>query len=401
MLRFITAGESHGPKLTAILDGMPAGIQVSINSINAELNLRQQGYGRSARQKIEADKIIITGGIRNNITTGAPICVEIENKDYANWQHIMQTSITELNQASLSLDEKTIKSFRPGHADLAGTIKYKHQDIRDVVERASARETAARVAIGAICLQFLELLDISVASHVTRIGSISSKTASDLLSMAEIKNALKESQLLCLDKTAEELMINEIQQTFKLGDSLGGIIQIIAEGLPIGLGSYTQWDLRLDGLLAQAITSIQAVKAFEIGSGVENAGNLGSQVHDALYENNNNNDLPFKRTTNYAGGIEGGMTNGERLKLQAYMKPIPTLVKGLPSITFPDLKTTKAHYERSDVCAVSSCAIVCKAMTSFILAKAVLGKFGLDNFSDVQMAVKSDFNYIKNLSSNR
>ncbi len=401
MLRFLTAGESHGPKLTAILDGLPANVPINQNFINNELKLRQLGYGRSARQKIEQDIINITGGIRFGLTTGGPICLEIENKDYQNWQDIMQIdNLTPANKLSIANDKRqNLASFRPGHADLAGTIKFKHSDIRNVLERASARETAMRVAIGAVCLQFLNNLNINLTSHVKSIGTIKSNLDSSSYALAEINQIIKTSQFQCLDLNCEIQMLDIIKQAQKQGNSLGGVIEILADNLPIGLGSYTQWDRRIDGLLAQSIMSIQAIKAVEIGEGINNAYLSGSKVQDAIVLDPHNafSPIPFKTLSNKAGGIEGGMTNGQRLVIHAFMKPIPTIAQSLPTISFPDFKETTSFYERSDVCAVSSCAIICKAMVAFSLSERLLDKFAGDNFNDIKEALESHFKYIQNL----
>ncbi len=401
MLRFLTAGESHGPKLTAILDGLPANIPINQNFINNELKLRQLGYGRSARQKIEQDIINITGGIRFGLTTGGPICLEIENKDYQNWQDLMQIdNLTSVNKLALANDKRqNLVSFRPGHADLAGTIKFKHNDIRNVLERASARETAMRVAIGAVCLQFLNNLNINLISHVKSIGSIKSNLDSSSYALEEINQIIKTSQFQCLDLNCEKPMLDLIKQAQKQGNSLGGVIEILADNLPIGLGSYTQWDRRLDGLLAQSIMSIQAIKAVEIGEGINNAYLMGSEVHDAIALDSLNflSSIPFKTLSNKAGGIEGGMTNGQRLIIHAFMKPIPTIAQSLPTISFPDFKATTSFYERSDVCAVASCAVICKAMLAFTLSSQILEKFAADNFNDIKESIASHFKYIQNL----
>lgn len=401
MLRFLSSGESHGRALTAILDGFPAGLAVDFKLLNQELALRQGGYGRSARQKIEQDKAEILGGIRHGITTGAPISFLIGNNDFENWQKVMSVdSLTDPQaEANSELERKSVKTFRPGHADLSGTLKFKHKDIRDVIERASARETAARVAVGAICLQLLKALDISLAAHVVAVGPIRSNFDANPVSLANLDAMLADSPMYCADPEGTLLMIEHVKSAWQSGDSAGGVIEILADGLPVGLGSYTQWDEKLDGQLAQALMSIQAIKAVEVGDGIGAAGKPGSLVHDELLANDHlvpgDNGLPFSRSSNRAGGIEGGMTNGERLILRAYMKPIPTMVKGLGSLSFPDFEADRAHYERSDVCAVPACSIVAKAMTAFVLARTLLKKFPGDNIEDTKLALKSYREYLR------
>lgn len=402
MLRFLTCGESHGQALFAILDGMPAGLPVEIDRINNELWLRQQGYGRGNRQKIEKDEVEICGGVRYGITNGAPIGLMIRNRDWDNWKHVMSVVRVDASKTDVKeeLERKSINKFRPGHADLAGTMKFHQKDIRDVLERASARETAVRVAVGALCRQFLNALDITVASHVIQVGSIQASPIGNNISAEALNKRVVDSELFCLDQSACESMKEQIKAVWQEGDSLGGTVEVIADGLPVGLGSYTQWDKRLDGKLAQALMATQAIKAVEIGDGVSSASKPGSQVHDALYPSELGDRLPFSRKTNRAGGIEGGMTNGERLVLRAYMKPIPTIRKGLDSLSFPGFKAEKAHYERSDVCAIAACSIVCKAMVCFVLAEAVIDKFGGDNLIDVREAFTGYQNYCSSLSRN-
>ncbi|MDX2105540.1 MAG: chorismate synthase [Candidatus Melainabacteria bacterium] len=383
MLRFLTAGESHGPSLTAILEGFPSGLAIDFDKLEKELKARQGGYGRNSRQKIESDKVTFTGGIRGGVTTGGPICMHIENKDFANWQEVMA-----LEGKINTPKEKEVDCFRPGHADLAGTIKYGHKDIRDVIERASARETAARVAVGAICLQFLNALDINLASHVIQVGNVKAPSQADCDNLFEVCARANESEISCADQSKSEEMIELIKKTWGEGDSLGGAIEILVDNLPVGLGSYVHWDRRIDGQLAQALMSVHAIKAMEIGDGIEASQKPGSLVHDAINPAKTEN-LPFTRPTNRAGGVEGGMTNGSRLVIRAFMKPIPTLVKGLDSVSFPDFKAKKARYERSDVCAISACAVVAKNMTAFVLARALLEKFGQDSMNQLLSVYKN------------
>ncbi len=388
MLRFLTGGESHGPALVSILDGVPAGLPFSLDVINEELWRRQQGYGRGNRQKIEKDEVQVLGGVRHGITTGAPLALLIANRDFENWQHVMSVLPVDKSKAEVmeQLEKKAISRFRPGHADLSGTFKYRQSDIRDVLERASARETACRVAGGAVARQILNYLGVSVVSYVVQIGTIKSKIENAAVGLSDLETESLNSELFCPDKEATEQMKSLIKEAWQAGDSLGGVVEILADGLPVGLGSYTQWDRRLDGLLGQALLSIQAIKAVEIGDGILAAAAHGSDVHDALYPNEHSSGLPFARKTNRAGGLEGGMTNGSRLWLRAYMKPIPTIRQGLESLNFPGLAADRAHYERSDVCAIAAASVVCKAMVCLVLANAVLDKFGGDNILDLKQA---------------
>lgn len=400
MLRFISTGESHGPALVAVLDGVPSGLAVDISLINNELHRRQQGYGRGNRQKIEQDNAEIIGGVRHGITTGAPVALMIKNRDFDNWQHVMSATPidTEQDATREQLAKKAIEKFRPGHADLAGTLKFHQKDIRDVLERASARETASRVAAGALCEQLLRTLGITMASHVISVGPVRiapAKHSEQTADLAELMQIVNQSEMFCADAETTEAMRQYVKTAWQDGDSVGGVIEVLVDGLPVGLGSYTQWDERLDGLLAQAVMSVQAMKAVEIGDGIQSAYLPGSQVHDALYSavNRQESQLPFERKTNHAGGLEGGMTNGARLTLHAFMKPIPTMRKGLPSISFPGLKDDVAHYERSDVCAVPAASVVVKAMVAIVLARSVLSKFGGDAMADIERSVKEFRSY--------
>ncbi len=375
--------------MIAILDGVPAGLQIDIAAVNAELARRQQGYGRGARQKIETDTAEIMGGVRHGITSGAPISIMVRNRDHNNWLHVMSITQVMADDPAVAeqIEKKKIGRFRPGHADLAGTLKFRQRDIRDVLERASARETAARVAVGAICEQILQQFDVRVVSHVVQVGSIRSSQSSEDLPMDELRKRVAGSDMFCVDEAAETKMKDLIKETWQQGDTIGGVVEVVAEGLPVGLGSYTQWDEKLDGQLAQLVMSVHAIKAVEIGDGFDNVNSPGSEVHDAIYPASE--QLPFMRKTNKAGGLEGGMTNGSRVKVRAYMKPIPTLIKGLPSVSFPQFDAQQAHYERSDVCAVPAASVVVKAMVSFGLTRALLNKFGSDTMPDISAAISS------------
>lgn len=388
MLRFLTSGESHGQALVAILDGMPAGLAVNIERVNEELRRRQQGYGRGARQKIETDAADIVGGVRHGVTTGAPISILVKNRDWDNWRHVMSVTAVDFDSPEVreQLKKKEISRFRPGHADLAGTLKFRQKDIRDVLERASARETAARVAVGGFCQELLRACGVTMVSHVLEVGGIANGAPLDDADLAELEAKVLASEMFCADAEATERMKETVKAAWQEGDSLGGIVEVLVDGLPVGIGSYTQWDRKLDGQIAQCMMSIQAIKAVEIGDGIESARKPGSQVHDALYPANGG--LPFARKTNHAGGIEGGMTNGSRLRVRAYMKPIPTIRKGLPSLAFPSFAAETAHYERSDVCAVPAASVVVKAMVGFALARALLEKFGGDTVADTTRAIE-------------
>lgn len=361
MLRYLTAGESHGKCLVGILEGLPAGLKVDIGRINQELARRQKGYGRGGRMKIEKDRVEILAGLRKNKTIGAPLALLIGNKDF---------KINVLPEVS---------SARPGHADLAGALKYNTKDIRDVLERASARETAMRVAIGAICKTLLQEFNIEVISHVTQIGKVCFQMKK--MSFNQIRQKAGKSCLSCADKIAEAEMIEEINRAKRVGDSLGGIFEIVAINLPIGLGSYAHWERRLDARLAASLMSIPAVKGVEIGAGFLSASRRGSQVHDAIFYSSSKG---FFRKTNHAGGLEGGITCGGPLILRCAMKPIATLRKPLASVNIKSKRPTQANVERADVCAVPACSVVGEAVVSFCLAQACLEKYSGDSLIETK-----------------
>jgi chorismate synthase len=399
MLRLLTAGESHGKALVTILDGFPAGLKVDLDKVNEELALRQGGYGRSNRQKIETDSVEMLGGLRHGITSGAPLAYTIANRDNSNWQYVMKVAaLSEGEMASTEGKEqfkaKKIDRFRPGHADYAGLIKFAQRDVRDVLERASARETASRVAAGAFCRELLRALGVNVTSHVVQIGAARSELDVSAMSLDEIESHCRQSDVFCADEAATKAMKEEITRCGAEGDSIGGVVEVLIDNLPVGLGSYTQWDRRLDGLLAGAIMSIQAIKAVEIGDGFASAARKGSDVHDAMYPadqngSNKGGKLPVKRLTNHAGGVEGGMTNGERLIVRAYMKPIPTIKRGLPSVGFPAFEADRAHYERSDVCAVPAASVVARAMVCLTVANLFTDKFAADSMAELSNSVRA------------
>ncbi|MDP3510503.1 MAG: chorismate synthase [Candidatus Melainabacteria bacterium] len=404
-LRLITGGESHGKAIVSILEGLPAGLSVDIDIVNNELRARQGGYGRSGRQRIESDQIEILGGLRHGITTGAPLAMLIENRDSANWTHIMSSTGPDMNDPAVlaALEAKKIVRFRPGHADYAGVLKYGHKDVRDVLERASARETAARVAAGAFAQVLLQALGITAVSHVVAIGAVSSKLRGQevaKLPLPELEQRARQSEVFCADLAASAAMKEAIKAALMSGDSLGGQVEVLADNLPVGLGSFSQWDRRLDGQLAQALMSIQAMKAVEIGEGISDSQQPGSNVHDPIYPSDReSSNLPVRRESNHAGGVEGGMTNGERLIVRAYMKPIPTLKAGLASVTYPEFEACQAHYERSDVCAVPAASVVAKAMVCLTLANSVIDKFASDSMRELSASLKQYREYCQNLNS--
>lgn len=371
MLRFLTAGESHGPALSAIVEGMPAGVPITEEIINHDLARRQVGYGRGGRMQIERDSARLLAGVRFGSTLGSPISLLIENRDWANWTEKMRQDAPSAEYVP------PITTPRPGHADLAGMKKYGTNDLRNILERASARETAARVAVGAIARCLLRELGITVFSHVLRIGSVLAQPdLSDLLGLAAAAEA---SDLRCADSTAAAKMRSLIDEAKAAGDTLGGVFQVVVTGLPVGLGSHVHWDRRLDGILASAVLSIPAIKGVEFGMGFGVAELPGSLVHDAMYPST----AGITRTTNNAGGLEGGMTNGEPLLLQAAMKPIPTLVKPLPSVDLATGEAVAAHAERSDVCAVAAAGVVAEAMVAFTLAAQIIAQYGGDQLAEI------------------
>ena len=368
MLRFLTAGESHGPCLTAIIDGLPAGLEVDVEAINRELVRRQGGYGRGGRMKIERDRAEILGGVLGGRTTGAPVAIRIENRDWANWRE---------RWAAGNLPQLTVP--RPGHADYAGMAKYGLDDARPVLERASARETAARVAAGALGKQLLAQFGVAIGSHVSEIGGV----------VATIRDQLPEdlwaradsSEVRCPDEEATERMKTAIDSARDAGDSLGGVFVVTAVGVPLGLGSHVQWDRRLDARLAHAVMSIPAVKGVEIGPAFANARRRGTQVHDEFSLDSEGN---VTRLSNRAGGLEGGMTNGEPIVVRAAMKPIPTTVTPLRSVDLATGEPAKTQYQRSDVCAVPAASIVGEAMVAWVLAGALLEKLGGDSIREMK-----------------
>lgn len=373
MLRYLTAGESHGPVLTAIVDGIPADLPLTAEFIDTQLARRQGGYGRGGRMAIETDRVNLLSGVRGGLTLGGPITLQVGNKDWANWSKTMSPG------PDADLTDRVVTKPRPGHADLPGAMKYGHRDLRNILERASARETAARVAACTIGRRLLEELDIHVLGHVTAIGGIHADTAG--LPPEAIAAKAAKSELSCADAAAEQEIIAAITAAKAAGDTLGGIFEVIVTGLPPGLGSHTQWDRRLDGLLAQALMGIQAIKGVEVGHGFELANRPGSQAHDEIFYEPARG---FFRETNRAGGLEGGMTNGEPLVVKGAMKPIPTLYKPLRSVDLATKQPFEASVERSDVCAVPAACVVGEAVVAFTLAAAMLEKFGGDSLGELK-----------------
>ncbi len=381
MLRFLTAGESHGQALVTILEGMPAGLPIDFDAITTELRRRQTGYGRGRRMAIESDRAEILSGVRHGLTTGGPIGLLIPNKDWENWQRTMAVE-TEPAVDAGGVDRPVVTRPRPGHADLAGVVKYGHDDIRNILERASARETAARVAVGAIARQLLAQLETEIVSHVFCIGSASLPDPL-AITFAEARAISAESALHCVDADAERRMIAEIDKAREAGDTMGGAFEVIAHGVPPGLGSHVQWDRKLDGRLAQALMSIPAIKAVGIGRGPLVASLPGSRIHDEILPPTGAAAVGVSRPTNNAGGLEGGITNGEELRVTAYMKPIATLMKPLRSVDLTTMAISPATIERSDVCAVPAAAVVGEAMVAIVLADAVTEKFGGDSLEEL------------------
>ena len=365
MLRYLSAGESHGPTLTAIIEGMPAGIEIDIDLINDMLRRRQGGYGRGKRMAIEKDKVEILSGVRNGVTLGSPITLSINNKDWENWQEIMSP------YKGAKIQEKVVTKPRPGHADLPGAIKYDHKDMRNILERASARETAIRTAVGGLAKSLLKKYNISSIAHVVRIGKIEAKEI-DYEKLKLMGTEIYNTPVYCSDSQASQDMTKEIDEAKSQGDSIGGVFEIVVSNLPVGLGSHVHWDRRLDGKIAGALMSIQGIKGVEIGLGFEAASLPGSKVHDEIYYIE---ERGFYRKTNNAGGIEGGITNGELLRVKAAMKPIPTLYTPLNSVDFITKEPFEASIERSDTCAVPAAAVVGDAVVAWEIAKVLIEDF--------------------------
>lgn len=390
MLRFTTAGESHGPALVSILEGMVAGLPLVAGDIDVELARRQQGYGRGRRMKIESDHAEFLSGVRAGETIGSPIAMLINNRDWKNWQEIMDPAPREGDPER----KRIVTRPRPGHADLSGMLKYDRDDARDVLERASARETTARVAAGAICKRFLREFAVTLGSHIVHLGGVDAKRPEKL--PRDLNAAADASPLRTLDAEVESEMIARIDAAKAEGNTLGGIAEVVCDGVPVGLGSHVSWDRKLDGRLAAALMSIPAVKAVEIGLGVEGARRKGSEVHDEIDPDESNVKAGrVRRRSNRAGGLEGGITNGEQIVLRASMKPISTLMRPLGTIEMKTREPAQAVAERSDVTAVPAMGVIAEAMTAFVVAQAFLEKFGGDSLGETRRNYE---NYIASLS---
>ena len=388
MLRFLTAGESHGRALVVILEGIPAGLALDLEQLDRELRRRQGGYGRGRRMAIESDRAQILSGVRRGETIGGPIAMMIENRDWPNWQHTMSVEAEPAADAG-GARRAAVSRPRPGHADLAGAAKFDRTDVRDILERASARETAARVAAGAVARQLLQQAGMRVTSHVFAVGA-ARLVENTPVSFDQAAALADDAPFRCVDADVERRMIAEVDAAREAGDTKGGAFEVIVTGVPPGLGSYTQWDRKLDGRLAQALMSIPAIKAVGVGLGPEVAFRPGSQVHDELVPDPSGaRATGIARPTNNAGGLEGGVTNGEDLRVSAWMKPISTLMKPLRSVDLTTMGEAAAAIERSDVCAVPAAAVVGEAMVSIVLASALVEKFGGDSMSELTRALSA------------
>ena len=373
MLRFLTAGESHGPALTATVDGLPAGVRVDRSAIDADLRRRQGGYGRGGRMQIETDTVEVLSGIRHGRTLGSPVTLLVRNRDHENWNDVMSPD----PQPDAARERRRLKYPRPGHADLAGALKFGTADLRNVLERASARETTARVAAGALARALLQATGIELRSHVLRIGAAATEAGKIEWDALE---GVEASPVRCVEPTAAEAMMAEIDRAKKAGDTVGGIVEVIARGVPAGLGSYTQWDRKLDGRIAQALMSIHAVKAVSLGDGFAGGSVPGSAFHDEILWSAGRG---IERPTNRAGGLEGGVTNGEEIRASLFVKPIPTLLIALRSVDLQTKEPQKASVERSDTCVVPAAGVVAEAMLALVLADALLEKTGGDSLDEV------------------
>ena len=383
MLRWLTAGESHGPELVAIVEGMPAGIEITTSDVQDALARRRLGFGRGARMKFEQDQVQLSGGVRHGLSQGGPIAITIQNTEWPKWEQVMSADPVSEEDLSGARAEPLTRP-RPGHADFTGMQKYGFLDSRPVLERASARETAARVALGEVASRFLAQLGIKLVTHTVAIGPV--KSEDELLPTPADVSTLDENPVRCFSKQVTESMVSEIEDCQKSGDTLGGVVETLVYGLPPGLGSYVHWDRKLDSQLAGALMGIQAIKGVEIGDGFTTASRRGSVAHDEI---SRDNDGLVKRSTGRAGGIEGGMSTGEVLRVRAAMKPISTVPKALATIDVKTGEATKAHHQRSDVCAVPAAGIVAEAMVALVVAKAVLEKFGGDSVTETKRNMDS------------
>lgn len=385
MLRWLTAGESHGPALVGIIEGMPAGVEVASESIQAALARRRLGYGRGARMKFEQDQVRIIGGVRHGLTQGGPVAIEVGNTEWPKWEQVMSADPVDAAILENSARNAPLTRPRPGHADFTGMQKYGFDEARPVLERASARETAARVALGTVAAQFLAALGIELVSHTVAVASVAVPEGSDLPGPRDVL-ALDEDPLRCFDRDTSTAMVAEVDAAHKEGETLGGVVEVLAYGLPPGLGSYVHWDRRLDARLAGALMGIQAIKGVEVGDGFETARRRGSAAHDEIVREDNGR---IGRATNRAGGIEGGMSIGDVLRVRAAMKPIATVPRALKTIDVTTGDAAKAHHQRSDVCAVPAAGVVAEAMVALVLAEAVTEKFGGDSVEETKRNLDS------------
>lgn len=387
-MRYITAGESHGPELTTIIEGLPAGMPLTAEDINYELKRRQTGYGRGGRMIIETDQVRITSGIRHGKTLGSPVTLVVENKDWKNWTKVMSIEDVEEKQKKL----RRVARPRPGHADLVGGMKYRHADLRNVLERSSARETTMRVAIGAVAKKLLSELNIEVAGHVTMLGGIKA-TIPEGITVSEVREISNASDVRVVDPKVEAEIRQLIDQTKRNGDTIGGVVEVLVGGVPAGLGSYVQWDKKLDAKIAQAVVSINAFKGVEFGVGFEMGVLPGSKVMDEILWSE---EEGYTRRSNNLGGFEGGMTNGEPIVVRGVMKPIPTLYKPLQSVDMDTKQPYKASVERSDSTAVPAASVVAESVVATVVANEILEKFSSDSFDELVHAVKEYREYLKN-----
>ena len=393
MLRWLTAGESHGPALVAVLEGLPAGVEVASKEIQAALARRRLGYGRGARMNFEADELEIVGGIRHGFTLGSPIALRIGNSEWPKWETVMAADPVDAELLASQKRGEALTRPRPGHADLAGMQKYGFDDARPILERASARETAARVALGEIAAQFLEqAVGATIVSHVVELGT--AKAPLGVIPGKADVERLDADPVRCFDPEASAAMVAEIDLAHKEGDTLGGVVEVVVEGLPPGLGSHTHWDRRLDSKLAGALMGIQAIKGVEVGDGFDLARTRGSLAHDEIIPVTGDGGLTVKRVSGHSGGTEGGMSTGEILRVRAAMKPIATVPRALRTVDVATGEATAAHHQRSDVCAVPAAGIVAEAMVALVLAEAVLDKFGGDSVEETRRNYE---NYVANL----
>lgn len=386
MIRYLNGGESHGKMLLAVIEGFPAGVPLTSEQVNVDLGRRQKGYGRGGRMKIEKDQVEFVSGVRKGFTLGSPIGLQIINRDWKTWQEIMAI---EPGEAS---EKRVVTKPRPGHADLPGAIKYNHSDIRNVLEKASARETAIRVAVGAVAKSLLSEFEIKIFSHVTAIGDVTAEPSAR--SFEETESAAEVSEVRCADKQASKKMMMRIKEAKEKGDTLGGVFEVVVNPVPVGLGSYSQWDKRLGARLAFAAMSIQAMKGVEIGMGFEAARRFGSEVHDEIFYDNA--EKRFYRKTNNAGGLEGGISNGEPIIVRVAMKPISTLYSPLKSVDIKDKKPFDATVERSDICAVPAAAVIGEAVVAIEIASAMTDKFGGDSLSEMRRNYDGYREYVRN-----